>query len=103
MTSGRCPRTPRCWTTWTTWARARSIPSILGLVERHFDALPIDADVAREWGRLSAAVTNRGAQPRRRALDLAIAATANVHRATLLTRNIKDFTIIADLVDVRDL
>jgi len=40
--------------------------------------LPIDAAVAREWGRLGAAVTQRGGQPRKRTMDLAIAATANV-------------------------
>jgi predicted nucleic acid-binding protein len=40
------------------------------------------------------------ANPRKRSADLAIAATANVHNATLLTRNLKDFTIIADLISV---
>jgi predicted nucleic acid-binding protein len=35
---------------------------------------------------------------RPRFADLAIAATANVHGAVLLTDNLKDFTIIADLV-----
>lgn len=33
--------------------------------------------------------------------DLAIAATANVHGATLLTDNTKDFKIVEDLVDIR--
>jgi toxin FitB len=70
----------------------------LGVVEATFDPLPLDAAVAREWGRLAAAVANRGGQPRRRALDLVIAATANVHRVPLLTRNPKDFALIADLV-----
>jgi predicted nucleic acid-binding protein len=73
----------------------------LGAIEAHFDALPVDAAVARECGRLHAAVANRGGKPRRRALDLAIAATANVHGATLLTYNTKDFEIIADIVDLR--
>jgi len=48
-------------------------------------------------GRLQAAVASRDANPRKRTADLAIAATANVHNATLLTRNLKDFTIHADL------
>jgi predicted nucleic acid-binding protein len=74
----------------------------LGTIEAHFDALPFDAAVARECGRLHAAVAQRGGQPRRRALDLAIAATANVHRVSLLTYNVKDFQIIADLLDVRE-
>jgi toxin FitB len=73
----------------------------LGVIEATFDPLPIDAAVAREWGRLAAAVSSRGGQPRRRAVDLAIAATANVHRVPLLTHHVKDFRTIADLVDVR--
>ncbi len=72
----------------------------LGVIEATFDPLPIDAAIAREWGRLAAAVTARGGNPRRRAIDLAIAATANVHQIPLLTRNTKDFSIINDLVDV---
>jgi toxin FitB len=73
----------------------------LGVIESTFDPLPIDAAVAREWGRLAAAVRNRDGRPRRRAMDLAIAATANVHRVSLLTLNGADFEIIDDLVDVR--
>ena len=42
----------------------------LGAVESTFDALPITPEIAREWGRLAAAVRNRGGQPRRRAIDL---------------------------------
>lgn len=71
----------------------------LGLIEaRYPDPLPLDDRVAREWGRLQAAVTNRGGKRRRRNADLAIAATANVHDAVLITHNLKDFTIIDDLV-----
>ena len=58
------------------------------------------AAVAREWGRLAAAVVERGGQPRRCAMDLAIAATANVAGVPLLTHNASDFAIIDDLVDV---
>lgn len=72
----------------------------LGVIEATFDPLPIDAAVAREWGRLAAAVRNRGGQPRRRAVDLAIAATANVHRVPLLTRD-KGLSLIDDLVEIR--
>lgn len=75
----------------------------LGVVEATFDPLPIDAAVGREWGRLAAAVAARGGRPRRRAIDLAIAATANVHRVPLLTRNAKDFAVLEELVDVRGL
>lgn len=73
----------------------------LGVVEATFDPLPVDAAVAREWGRLAAAVVERGGQPRRRAMDLAIAATANVAGAPLMTHNVADFELIGDLVDVR--
>jgi predicted nucleic acid-binding protein len=73
----------------------------LGVVEATFDPLPIDAAVAREWGRLAAAVAERGGQPRRRAIDLAIAATANVHGVPLLTVDTADLTIIDDLVKLQ--
>lgn len=74
----------------------------LGLIEARFpDPLPVDDRVAREWGHLKAAVSMRGGAPRKRLADLAIAATANVHGAALLTRNLKDFKIIEDLVDIR--
>ena len=73
----------------------------LGAIESTFEALPISAEIAREWGRLAAAVLNRGGQPRRRAMDLAIAATANAHRVPLLTHNGGDFQIISDLTDAR--
>jgi len=73
----------------------------LAIIEDRFDALPFDAEAARECGRLHAAVAQRGGKPRRRAFDLAIAATANVNRVPLLTYNAKDFEIVKDLVDVR--
>lgn len=73
----------------------------LGAIESTFDPLPVTVTVAREWGRLAAAVNNRGGQPRRRATDLAIAATANVHGVPLLTLNVADFRLIGDLTDVR--
>lgn len=74
----------------------------LGAIEAHFDPLPFDSAAARECGRLHAAVAQRGGQPRRRAFDLAIAATAITHEVPLLTYNAKDFELIEDLVDVRD-
>jgi predicted nucleic acid-binding protein len=75
----------------------------LGVIEATFDPLPLDAPVAREWGRLAAAVAERGGRPRRRAIDLAIAATANVHDVALLTADTADFAIIDDLVKVQAL
>lgn len=73
----------------------------LGAVESAFDPFPITVEIAREWGRLSAAVSSRGGQPRRRSIDLVIAATANIHGVPLLSRNTGEFQIIGDLVDVR--
>jgi toxin FitB len=73
----------------------------LGVVEATFDPLPVDAAVSREWGRLAAAVSDRGGQPRRRAVDLVIAATANVHGVPLLTADTADLMIIDDLVDLQ--
>lgn len=75
----------------------------LGVIEATFDPLCIDAPVAREWGRLAAAVAQRGGQPRRRAIDLAIAATANVHDVALLTADVSDLAIIDDLARVQAL
>jgi toxin FitB len=73
----------------------------LGTIEAHFDALPFDAAAARECGRLHALVAKRGGQPRRRAFDLAIAATANTLGVPLLTYNTKDFQILAEEIDLR--
>jgi predicted nucleic acid-binding protein len=73
----------------------------LGAIESTFDPLPISTEIAREWGRLAAAVSMRGGQPRRRAVDLAIAATASVHGVPLLTENVADFNLVSDLVDAR--
>jgi toxin FitB len=73
----------------------------LGVVEATFDPIPVDAAVAREWGRLAAAVSERGGRPRRRAIDLAIAATANVQGVPLLTADVAAMAIIEDLVDVK--
>jgi predicted nucleic acid-binding protein len=73
----------------------------LGLVEATFEPLAVDSAVAREWGRLAAAVALRGGKPRRRAVDLVIAATANVHAVPLLTYDTRDFGIVDDLVEIR--
>ena len=75
----------------------------LAVIEATFEPLPLGAAVAREWGRLAAAVTRRGGAPRKRTMDLAIAATANVYGARLLTENLKDFQIIHDLIEMEEL
>ena len=65
-----------------------------------FATLPVDAAVAESWGALAAHTAARGRQPRRRAMDLLIAATAQVHGLTLLTRD-EDLLQLADVLDVR--
>lgn len=72
----------------------------LGAIEAALAPLPLDAAVCREWGRLAATVVARGGKPRRRTMDLMIAATANVHDLPLVTLDRDDFAIIEDLVDL---
>ncbi len=72
----------------------------LAVIEDHFDALPFDAAAALECGRLHAVLAKRGGRPRRRAFDLAIAATANVHGVPLLTCNTRDFELLAGEIDI---
>lgn len=73
----------------------------LATIEGIFDPLPFDAAAARECGRLQAAMAQRGGSPRRRSFDLAIAATANVRGLPLMTKNVADFKLIEDLVEIR--
>lgn len=59
-----------------------------GFLERH-PVLPVTLDIARRGGELRGAFAARGvvrSQP-----DMLIAATAQVHALTLVTRNIADF------------
>lgn len=73
----------------------------LSILQRRFDALPLDEEVAASYGRLAAAAVEPGHQPRRRAIDLLIAATAHAHGASLYTRNPDDFAGLESLIDVR--
>jgi predicted nucleic acid-binding protein len=70
------------------------------LLQQRFDALPVDEAVSVSYGRLAAAVVDAGRQPRRRVMDLLIAATAHAHDARLYTRNAADFAGLEDLVEV---
>ncbi|MCV6986757.1 type II toxin-antitoxin system VapC family toxin [Mycobacterium shinjukuense] len=79
--------------------RAERLRRLL-LLQRTFDALPLDEAVAASYGQLAAAVVDAGRQPRARSMDLLIAATAHAHSARLYTRNADDFDGLADLVDV---
>jgi predicted nucleic acid-binding protein len=69
--------------------------------EATFEPLPVDASVARAYGRLYAAVGAAGRKARgRRALDLLIAATAVAAGYPLYTRNPDDFAGLSDLVEI---
>lgn len=72
----------------------------LSSLQQRFDALPLDEAVAASYGRLAAAVVAAGRKPRRRVMDLLIAATAHAHNARLYTRNPDDFAGLEQLVDV---
>lgn len=70
-------------------------------VEAAFDPLPFDADAARAYGRVVAAVASAGRKPRgSRAVDLLIAATAVAAGIPLFTRNPDDFRYLDGLVEV---
>lgn len=70
-------------------------------VEATFEPLPVDASVARAYGRVYAAVAASGRKARgRRAFDLLIAATAVAAGIPLYTRNPDDFDSLAGLVRV---
>ncbi len=65
-----------------------------------WDPLPFDADAARAYGRLYAAVRVAGRSSRAHLADLMIAATAAANGLALYTRNRKDFRAVAGIVEV---
>ncbi len=73
----------------------------LSEIESRFDPLPVDAGVARSYGALAHIMASAGRRPRRRAMDLLIAATAHAHGVPLFTRDATDFAGLDDEVDVR--
>ena len=69
--------------------------------EATFEPLPVDAAVARAYGRVYAAVATAGRKAHgRRAADLFIAATALSTNLPLYTRNAADFADLSDLIDI---
>jgi predicted nucleic acid-binding protein len=65
----------------TTDVRAERLRR-LSLLQQRFDALPVDEAVSVSYARLAAAVVDAARQPRRRVVDLLIAATAHAHGGT---------------------
>jgi hypothetical protein len=69
--------------------------------EATFEPLPVDAAVARAYGRVYAAVGAAGRKARgRRAVDLLIAATAVAAGLPLYTRNSDDFAGLSDMLEI---
>ena len=77
-------------------ARARFVQQ----VEATYRAISIDADTARIYAHLADASRSAGRSPRRRVMDLWIAATAVSQGLPLYTRNGKDFTGLTALLTV---
>lgn len=73
----------------------------LGFVESEFAPIPVDSAIARAWGTLAALSRERGIQPRRRAMDLLIAATAQVEEVPLVSLD-EDLRALADVIDLRN-
>ena len=70
-------------------------------VQATLEALPFDADAARAYGRVFAAITGAGRKARgKRAFDLLIAASALSVGLPLYTRNIDDFSGLEGVVDI---
>ena len=68
--------------------------------EATFDPLPFDAEAARTYGLVYAAVLAAGRTPRRRVADLMIASISAANRLPLYTTNPSDFVGLDRLVTV---
>ena len=79
--------------------RARRL-EILQRAESELDPVPFDAEAARIFGRVTAAVIAAGRTPRRRTADLMIASTAIAAGLPLFTTNPSDFAGLAGLLAV---
>lgn len=77
--------------------RAQRMRSLLE-VERSFDALPIDKDVARNFAMIVADARRRGRKPK--VMDACIAATAVTHDLPVYTQDV-DFDDLPDVEVVR--
>jgi hypothetical protein len=79
--------------------RARRMET-LQRVESEFDPVPFDAEAARVYGRVTAAVVATGRKPRRRIAGLMIAATTIAESLALFTTNPDDYAGLDKLVHV---
>ena len=76
-----------------TGVRARRL-STLSEVERTFDPLPVDSDVARAFARLASEARREGRRPK--IMDTFIAATGLAHDLPVYTQD-EDFTGFAEV------
>jgi len=79
--------------------RARRL-EVLQRAESEFDPVPFDAEAARIFGRVAAAVIAAGRKPRGRVVDLMIAATAIAESLPLYTTDPADFAGMDDLITI---
>ena len=79
--------------------RARRL-DVLQRAESEFDPIPFDAEAARIYGRVTAAVIAAGRTPRRRIADLMIASIAIAEDLPLFTTNPDDFAGLEHLLAI---
>jgi predicted nucleic acid-binding protein len=79
--------------------RARRL-EVLQRAESEFDPVPFDAEAARIFGRVTAAIVAAGRRPRRRIADMMIAATAIAEALPLFTTNPSDFSGVESLTQI---
>lgn len=66
-------------------AKADELEKWLDQVADSYNVLPIDASISRRWAQLMHRKADRLSE------DAMISATADVHRLTVVTRNVRDF------------
>ena len=79
--------------------RARRLDRLQWVVAT-FHPIPFDAEAARAYGRVFAAIRVVGRSSRSRLADLLIASTAAANGLSLYTRNESDFAGLGDIVEV---
>jgi predicted nucleic acid-binding protein len=79
--------------------RARRL-DVVQRAEHEFDPIPFGVEAARIYGRVTAATVAVGRKPRRRTVDLMIAATAIAEELPLFTTSPDDFDGLANLLTV---
>jgi tRNA(fMet)-specific endonuclease VapC len=72
--------------------------SVLQVTEAHFSPLAFDAESARAFGRVAAALRGTGRKRRARTYDALIAAAGLRHELPIYTCNPEDFTGIPGLI-----